>query len=572
MTTRNGLVSVRDQAFYIRDPEEGGMPALVIVPTHCRILVNGAPTGGEVLVSSENTYEIQCDSVNPETKIEVAESGDRMSVTMTVHLADGIRFKVGDGGWTERLELRVLEETISAVPPTPTRIYEVLRQFEFSGQIDEAAVNELAVSRRAATRVVLRGRPSRPGRGPAYVNLPLQQHNDLLRRWRELNTVKAGTPVARYETGEPGEDGVDVHGKPIPAPMLGDALPKLGEGLSVRDNQVFAERDGRFVHSKAVLDVVPQLVMNEDIVAKEGFIEFDGDITISGSVMDGSIVRASGLIRVLGSVYGAHVVGFGGVHVANSIVNSQVVAGSSGGYNRDWQEAIESALQAAVGLRDQISEAVRIQLLARKEAEQRQRTMHTAHQVQQAKTALTECVITLKQELGRLCSEIAPDDKMDDRWTELARLIRGRWLTVNTSDVRAEYLTALEAGLTKYYEYVKSVCQEEPAHVVAESMVSSTIQAAGDVTVTGRGVVSCTVTCNGSFQTSGFVRGGSITAETGAAIHELGTALGSETRVKVNDIGGQIEVAIRHPNTWTEVGINGDVSHQTEYNVVKRAF
>ncbi len=505
---QNGQASVREQRLLVRDADEGGIPATVSVPQYCHLFVDGIEHASQVTVSSDHQYELRCDVIQPDTQIEVTESADGLSVTVSVHLTEGKQFRIADAPWSRQLELRLLEQPIAPSPPTADQIYQTVQGLGFVGTYDEAAVAELASCRRTTSRVVLRGRPAKPGRSPEYRLVPLTYHNDVLHRWRSVDTVKAGTVVAEYVAAQAGEDGMDVHGRTISAPMLGHPLPKLGEGLSLVDGVVVADRDGRFIGSRTMLTVVMQLVMSEDIVAKEGFIEFDGDITTTGSIMDGSVVRATGLISVYGSIYGADVIGFGGVRVGNSIVNSQVVAGSSGGHSADWQQAVTLAVGAVAALRQQITEAVRVQMQVRKEAEQGQRSMQSAHLVQHAKIALTDCVIALKQRLCELCSDIAPDEKVDDRWAELGHIIRGRWLNVQLADIRMDSLQSLEDGLLKYQKYLQSLFQDEPANVEAESIVSSTGPAARRCHRERPRHRLSSIVCGGVFRTTGFVRGG----------------------------------------------------------------
>jgi uncharacterized protein len=572
VTFRDGQACIVQGALRVRDGTHDGQPAVIVIPPQCVVVVDGYVVTGETTVCSKHSYEVVCEGIEPTTKLEVSESSDGMSVTLTVHLTEGKRFRLADSPWGQRIELRLISEPIPPIPPTPERLDEVFRELGFVGVYDVEAIQELSTTARTLSHVVVRGTQPTSGKAATYRVLTLAYHNDVLHRFRPVNMVQKGTVVAVHVPTVPGVDGTSVRGKNIPAPISADSLPRLGDGLELVDGQLVATRAGRFVHSRTVFDVIPSLVLDEDVVAKDGFIEFDGDITITGSVMDGSVVRATGLVTVQGGIYGATVVGFGGVQSGKSVAKSRIVAGREPeGFARRYA-CLGAAIESVLLFRERITEAVQMQVQVRKEAEQGRKSMHSMNALQRARSALNDCFSELKHQLQNLCAGDVPDERVDDRWSEVQRLIRGRWQSIQLADTKMELVQELDALLNRYRDYVESLLNHPPANVELESIVSSAIFATGDIRVSGRGVISSALECNGSVEVNGFVRGGSISAETGVKVQELGSTLGVETHVSVLDPSGHIDIRLRHPNTLLEIGGVRHRNDDMEHAVVKNGM
>ena len=113
--------------------------------------------------------------------------------------------------------------------------------------------------------------------------------------------------------------------------------------IRVHDH-VIAARSGRVIFSKERIDVVPELVIDRDLSSKDGTIDFDGDVLVFGSVLDGCVVQATGNVRISGNVFHATLRGERGVWVRDAIVGSHVMAGGSqyDEFGRKLKQSIDS--------------------------------------------------------------------------------------------------------------------------------------------------------------------------------------------------------------------------------------
>lgn len=123
-------------------------------------------------------------------------------------------------------------------------------------------------------------------------------------------TVKKDQLLAEYEPPTKGKFGYDVTGQLLP-PKPGKELPPLhGEGFSMSDDrkQYFSLIDGIVeLENDEKLTVKNLLVITGDVDTSTGNIVFDGDVNITGSVLSGFTVEATGNVLIDGRCEGCQV-------------------------------------------------------------------------------------------------------------------------------------------------------------------------------------------------------------------------------------------------------------------------
>ena len=122
-------------------------------------------------------------------------------------------------------------------------------------------------------------------------------------------TVKKDQLLAEYEPPTKGKFGYDVTGQLLP-PKPGKELPPLhGEGFSMSDDrkQYFSLIDGIVELEDEKLTVKNMLVITGDVDTSTGNISFDGDVNITGNVLSGYNVEATGNIVIDGRCEGCHI-------------------------------------------------------------------------------------------------------------------------------------------------------------------------------------------------------------------------------------------------------------------------
>lgn len=150
-----------------------------------------------------------------------------------------------------------------------------------------------------------------------------------------IPNVAKGQLLVRKIPASPGKPGTAVTGEPI-APKAGKEAT-IKPGKNVVQNQertmIYAAIDGQVSFTdKDKVNVFPVFEVNGDVDFSVGNIDFVGTVVIRGNVLNGFRIKASGDIRVLGSVEGADLETEGSIEIKSGIVaqdKGSIVAGQN---------------------------------------------------------------------------------------------------------------------------------------------------------------------------------------------------------------------------------------------------
>lgn len=148
-----------------------------------------------------------------------------------------------------------------------------------------------------------------------------------------LENIEKGQLIAQYFPAVPGEDGVDVCGKPIPARAIKE-LPQLkGKGISPRDaeNKIYALEDGKIAVKDNEVEIRTVHEVNGDVDYITGFVDFNGDLMINGNVGRDVTIRAGKTVTITGTVESAHIEAGGDVILKCGIQGNEKAMIISGG-------------------------------------------------------------------------------------------------------------------------------------------------------------------------------------------------------------------------------------------------
>lgn len=189
------------------------------------------------------------------------------------------------------------------------------------------------------------GNPALPGTD-ARIEYPFQDSIDAHLKPKELEdgrvdfytvtsiaNVSKGQLVAQKIPAGQGQNGTAVTGEPIAARPGKEAVIKPGKNVVFNQDRtmLYATIDGQvsFTDNDKV-NVFPIYEVNGDVDFSIGNIDFVGNVFIRGNVPTGFRIKASGDIRVLGSVEGAELEAGGSVEIKSGIVaqdKGHVIAG-----------------------------------------------------------------------------------------------------------------------------------------------------------------------------------------------------------------------------------------------------
>jgi uncharacterized protein (DUF342 family) len=236
---------------------------------------------------------------------------------------------IGDG---ERKAYLVLKPAHGGRDLTPEEIEEVLASRGVQVGIDRSAIEGALSERQYNTRVLcaVAAEPVPGVDAEVYVNFrtrfetePKEIDHDKV-DFRELGcfaTVSKDGVVARKRLATPGEPGITVTGRPIPAKPGRDILVGAGRNthLSYDGMHVIADIDGHPVLKGKTFSVESVWEVPGDVDFSSGNIHFAGSVHITGNVISGFAVTATENVEIDGFVEGSTIEAGGNVVIKGGV-------------------------------------------------------------------------------------------------------------------------------------------------------------------------------------------------------------------------------------------------------------
>ena len=219
----------------------------------------------------------------------------------------------------DRLKASIKYDTRSGSGlPTREQVLEALAAKRVKFGIDEDAIDEGIKSLNPF--VAAEGIAAIPGEN-AYIDRkfdlgvkgrPVVDEYDRV-DYKNLNLfvlAKKNETLAIRIPQKPGKPGMSVFGDKIPAPN-GRPIP-MPQGKNtqvVGEHQLIATINGQIVDSGNRISIDPRLEIKGNVGVGTGDIDFDGSVSITGSIKQGYSVKATGDVEIKGSVSGGEVSG-----------------------------------------------------------------------------------------------------------------------------------------------------------------------------------------------------------------------------------------------------------------------
>lgn len=167
--------------------------------------------------------------------------------------------------------------------------------------------------------LIAKGTPPRHGKDGWYeyffrthvARTPKQLDNGNIdyRNVEWFETVREGQKLACYHNAEPGENGISVTMRDIPARRGREQSILTGKGFRrLPDGKTYIASMSGIVTLQDFRLEVSRLLVAEDVNLTTGNIEFDGNVLVQGNVGSGARIKADGDIMVEGFVEGADII------------------------------------------------------------------------------------------------------------------------------------------------------------------------------------------------------------------------------------------------------------------------
>lgn len=370
---------------------------------------------------------------------------------------------------------------------------------------------------------------------------------DDLFRTNEVPFVEAGEPIVTHVPGTPGTDGMDVYGKVIKAqtPLAIQLRTVTGAAMSEDGKTVQAAISGRPRMEKEGknlrFQVQPSYVHNGDLTIANGHLTFQGDITISGNVMEGLTVDGSGSVEVFGNVIGSKIQAGQHIHIRGNVIQSHLTAGAKQSYLTNLGRLLDEMFIDLSSLLDVIEQHQSLGQLQRLSFSQVATGVISLRfpRYGELLEQIQEIEVKIKTAPGKADAfDVAP---------VLPLLRPENWKS--RSD--------LQAVLTRAMELRKELATLEGvgANVQLTYTLNTEVRAAGNILVRGQGCIHSVLEAGETLAVHGKLLGGKGVAKGNIYVRETGSMAGARTALEV-DAKGRIDVDTAHENTVFTIGKN----------------
>lgn len=377
-------------------------------------------------------------------------------------------------------------------------------------------------------------------------------------RQSQITSVDLGEVLAIKLPGQPGKPGMGVDGTPIEPPDYKRVQLRAGAGTMLQGDSVVALESGlpsvTVTQNNWFFQVTP-LLQFEDVNLSTGNLEFSGHLRINRDIAEGMSVFATGNIDIGGSVYGAKAVALGNLTVNKNVISSFLTAGATSEY---WEDIKKKLYQ----INKRMSELYAVLQVLHKRCREAGEKVQCGRIVQ----------VVMEKKFADLPIAI----------NELNNLNEAQNITHGNLKAVINQLTLMFRSLRIYkikdiseiYQMQQrlataianlDIIEDESGDITLGYAINSTIEAAGNVRITGKGCINTTINARGNVTVGGVFRGGTITSKGIVKIKEAGSEMGVKTVILTK--GKPIIIEKAHPNVIITSGSNSKTTNDTEYKI-----
>lgn len=324
----NGTMEVKSGEILVRSPRGRGSEAsLFFNHPQMTLLVNGDEKSGNVILREEDEVRYALTDIDPKVHIGVELSEDNLMAYVKIDRAKGKHFYLEDQEKTHRLSLTVGEEDRDCEPVSVEEVRRILLDTGILPEfIMEEPLRKACKEKESVHFVAAKGKA--PVRSEAAKITYCKEIfvKDILRGLEPV--IEKGALLAeKVAEAMQGTPGLDVRGNEIPVLEVKDRDIEATDGAEQDGNRIYASRDGRPYLKNGKVGVVPLLTVVGDLDKDTENINFDGDVVVKGNVQDNMVIKATGNISIIGSVYHSELLSDQNVEVQGKIIGGRIQAG-----------------------------------------------------------------------------------------------------------------------------------------------------------------------------------------------------------------------------------------------------
>lgn len=544
---RAGQLGITNGELRMVEPRGNGAWPVIVPNQGVQVYYRGQLITTPTVIDSAGDISLEAVQKSPKSEFELVVSHDKMEVVLKTRFYSGTEYKVQDSDFVQKLIVKA--EPVREISPksiTPALVLNELAQRGIKAEIDRDLIIAACTSLQSQDVVIAKGYPVKPPvdgeieivcelKPRVYASSQGDRVNYLDQG--EFNSVSTGDVLGYWHPPVPGKAGQDVYGNIVQPRAPKNARFRIGKGVKlIKDGTIaVAEITGRPSYNNGVLRVSPQLVISKDVSLATGNVEFKGDVTVVGNVVESLTIQAGGEVDVLNSAYHANILAGSNITIRNQLIGGSVIAG---GQQPGLAKAAKLLQQANLQLErlhlvcSQLKEHPRLSVS----------DLKLRGDGYLIKLVLETRFPDLSKKFTQVTELLSPKrlEFCDDETIELAASIRHHaQLFLGSAPLEIEKLSELVMCTTSLKELTDDitdllVC---PADITVHYGQNAKLEATGDITVTGPLFYDCDVVAGKSINVAGECRSGSYMAGSSFYARSLGSKGMGVTSVTVNEDG-----------------------------------
>ncbi len=552
--SRHGTLAVSGGRVVVEHADAGGRDPELDWEDGIVVLVDGLPPVSRPCpILYGQTVEAVTPDDEPRAELFAELSRDRMGATLSVERHPGGRFRLEDQPANRALQLRrLLVERVPCPPPSLEAVDAFLYARGITHGVRQDAVARCLSGAVLAEQVAWGTRPVEPDDG----ELTFAAQMGTV-RGGGLWSVSAGTLLATVRRPKRGTPGCTVCGDELAVREPAGFELEVGEHVteSADGSRLISTIDGFPRVEDGRIEVAAVARLERDLDDRAGDLQGYGSVELTGSIFEGRHVRVRRDLRVSGSIEHAHVE-VGGSAVIEGIANgSRLQVGgmrAPAAQLLDLLDPIPGELTRAHAMAGQLS-------LAATQKGQKLAPEQAASIVVQRYFA--DAARALKQASSFAAAQA------DVLGLEAAAALRDCVTVLIAIESGAAPANALPETAQAVALRVRALGEAlaTPVRLVAGALQASEVELGGDLEITGRGVIGCTLEVRGDVLIEGAhssLRGGELHLGGVARISELGSSGEAPTLIRLAP-GASLFAGIVHPGVRIEFADGGTTTYRT---------
>jgi len=325
---RDGYVEIVDGKLLVTDATgKGSQPSVFIKDPQMDMFVNGEKASINTVLSARDQVSFAFEDIPAEKHLKVGFSSDKVCAYLTIDRKYGKRFYLKD---VPKSRKTVLEPGFYPIEPEKVSLKECMATLEDFGikreLIDEAAVTEACEAKETVKVVAAKGKSPVFSRKTEFYYCEELSDKEILQGLEPI--VRKGELLAKKTMPAiMGSPGMNVLGEIMEVSPVEDEELTPGKGAEKRGDELYSLIDGRPFAKNGQIGVVPLLTVIGDLDKDTEDIDFDGDVVVKGNVQDNMVIRATGNVKIIGSVYHSQVFAMQNIDVEGKVIGGRLQAG-----------------------------------------------------------------------------------------------------------------------------------------------------------------------------------------------------------------------------------------------------